>query len=154
MQGLPTILPILDFSTVKNDLFPIIAQDFSKTSSMAIKIRALEVFSLLCGGTMGSSGASKDDPNGVSLKAKPASTNAVLDKYTVQEKVVPLLKGIKTKEPAVMVGNSNQSDINTALTSTDGRLDCFCAGWPSGRLDIPCNGCFAYSMAVQSRPTS
>lgn len=27
----------------------------------------------------------------------------MLDKYTVQEKVVPLLKGIKTKEPAVMM---------------------------------------------------
>lgn len=27
----------------------------------------------------------------------------MLDKYTVQERVVPLLKGIKTKEPAVMM---------------------------------------------------
>ena len=27
----------------------------------------------------------------------------ILDKFTVQEKVVPLLKGIKTKEPGVMM---------------------------------------------------
>jgi len=53
---------------------------------------------------MSLSDASNDDLNGVRSKVKPASTNAVLDKYTVQEKVVPLLKGIKTKEPAVMVG--------------------------------------------------
>jgi len=103
LQGLPTILPMLDFSTVKNDLFPIVAQDFSKTSSMAIKIRGLEALGLLCGGTMGPSETVDDDLAGVITKSKPAPTNAVLDKYTVQEKVVPLLKGIKTKEPAVMV---------------------------------------------------
>jgi hypothetical protein len=28
---------------------------------------------------------------------------SILDKYTIQEKVVPLLRGIKTKEPAIMV---------------------------------------------------
>ena len=35
-------------------------------------------------------------------KRAKRSSNAVLDKYTVQEKVVPLIKVMKTKEPAVM----------------------------------------------------
>lgn len=112
LQGLPVILPILDFSTVKNDLFPVVAQDFSKTSSMAIKIRGLEALSLLCGGIMGSSDASTDGLNGVTPKTRVSTTNAVLDKYTVQEKVVPLLKGIKTKEPAVMVSQIARSTRN------------------------------------------
>ena len=70
------------------------AQVFSKTSSMAIKIKGLEALSTLCGGQA-------DGMNGVPSTSQPS--NAVLDKYTIQEKVVPLLKGIKTKEPAVMV---------------------------------------------------
>jgi SCY1-like protein 2 len=32
-----------------------------------------------------------------------SSNVSILDKYTIQEKVIPLLRGIKTKEPAVMV---------------------------------------------------
>lgn len=39
----------------------------------------------------------------MSSQSKANSSSAMLDKYTIQEKVVPLLKGIKTKEPAVMV---------------------------------------------------
>jgi SCY1-like protein 2 len=35
-------------------------------------------------------------------KAKNSNVS-ILDKYTIQEKVVPLLRAIKTKEPAVMV---------------------------------------------------
>ena len=33
----------------------------------------------------------------------PAARSGILDKYTIQERVIPLLKGIKTKEPAVMM---------------------------------------------------
>lgn len=42
---------------------------------------------------------------GTQMKSN-SSSSAVLDKYTVQEKVVPLLKGIKTKEPTVMVSTA------------------------------------------------
>ncbi|KAK8053485.1 hypothetical protein PG996_012786 [Apiospora saccharicola] len=77
MRGLPTVLPILDFSTIKNELFPVIATVFSKTSSLAIK-------------------------TGSPPKKKTSSSSA-LDKYTMQEKIVPLVKVIKTKEPAVMM---------------------------------------------------
>ncbi|MCJ1284707.1 hypothetical protein MMC26_004043 [Xylographa opegraphella] len=89
---LSSILGILDFSTIKNDLFPIVANVFTKTSSLSIKVRGLEALGILCAGnpTIGSTGTKA--PNG-----------AILDKYTVQEKVVPLLKGIKTKEPAVIM---------------------------------------------------
>lgn len=106
LRTLPIVLPILDFSTTKNELFPVIATIFAKTSSMGIKIRGLEALKTLCGG------GGNDDSNDYQSdgltgmieapKAK-ASTVSILDKYTIQEKVVPLLKGIKTKEPAVMV---------------------------------------------------
>lgn len=57
---------------------------------------------MLCGGL------SADSVNGKLDRATRKSngssgSNAILDKYTIQEKVVPLLKAIKTKEPAVMM---------------------------------------------------
>ena len=100
LQSLETILPALDFPTVKNELFPIVANVFAKTSSLGIKIRGLQAFKVLCGGTGGDSGDGLDGGVG---KAKGKGTGVALDKYTVQEKMVPLLKGIKTKEPGVMV---------------------------------------------------
>jgi SCY1-like protein 2 len=102
LQTLPHVLPVLDFSTIKNELFPVIAQGFAKTSSLAIKVRGLEAFYTLCGGAPD---GSDDDLNGIGVPDKKASSSSsiILDKFTVQEKVVPLLKGIKTKEPGVMM---------------------------------------------------
>jgi SCY1-like protein 2 len=102
---LPTVVRILDFSTIKNELFPVVASVFSKTSSLAIKIRGLEAFGILCGAPEINKMETGDGLDGADLSSKPAklSNAAVLDKYTVQEKVVPLLKAIKTKEPAVMM---------------------------------------------------
>lgn len=101
---LPTILGRLDYSTIKNEVFPVVAAVFSKTSSLGIKVRGLEAFVILCGGS-----AASETEIGVGLDGAVGGTNkpkrhshAVLDKYTVQEKVVPLLKVMKTKEPAVM----------------------------------------------------
>ncbi len=37
-----SVLPVLDFSTIKNELFPVIAAIFSKTNSLAIKVRGLQ----------------------------------------------------------------------------------------------------------------
>ncbi|KAG6997777.1 protein kinase [Physcia stellaris] len=102
---LPTILKILDFSTIKNEVFPVIAAVFSKTSSLGIKIRGLEAFVVLCGGSTYSKGELGDDLN-ESVNGSKSSKNGrstILDKYTVQEKIVPLLKVMKTKEPAVMM---------------------------------------------------
>lgn len=102
LRTLPTIIYVLDFSTIKNEFFPIVANVFAKTTSMGIKIRGLQAFRTLCGG-----GISEDSGDGLdgfgADKPKSKHNAAVLDKYTIQEKVVPLLKAIKTKEPAVMV---------------------------------------------------
>lgn len=95
LRSLPTILPKLDFPTLKNDLFPVVAGVFTKTASLGIKIRGLEAFRVLCGGIVTES----DGLDG----GKTKGDAPVLDKYTIQEKVIPLLKGIKTKEPAVMM---------------------------------------------------
>ncbi|KAL7266948.1 Protein kinase domain-containing protein ppk32 [Rhizina undulata] len=108
LRSLATILPKMDFPTVKNELFPVVSGVFTKTSSLGIKIRGLEAFKVLCGGSEDSnSGDGLDgfqnnngDRNGGRRKEEAGPE---LDKYTIQEKVVPLLKGIKTKEPAVMM---------------------------------------------------
>ncbi|KAF2833065.1 protein kinase domain-containing protein ppk32 [Ophiobolus disseminans] len=104
LRTLPVVLPILDFSTIKNELFPVIATIFAKTSSMGIKIRGLEALRTLCGGgTDGPNDYQGDGLTGMVEAPKAKSPNvSILDKYTIQEKVVPLLRGIKTKEPAVM----------------------------------------------------
>ena len=102
---LATILAILDFSTIKNEVFPVVASVFGKTSSLGIKVRGLEAFVILCGGSSAEEVEATDDLDGIMVTSKKpkSSSNAVLDKYTVQEKVVPLLKVMKTKEPAVMM---------------------------------------------------
>lgn len=105
LRSLPVILPILDFSTIKNELFPVIASVFSKTSSLGIKVRGLEAFVILCGGSPDTS-ANDDGVDGIVNESKKSSSTA-LDKYTMQEKIVPLIKGIKTKEPAVAMAALN-----------------------------------------------
>ncbi|KAI1458094.1 ARM repeat-containing protein [Annulohypoxylon moriforme] len=102
LRSLPVILPVLDFSTIKNELFPIIAAVFSKTSSLAIKVRGCRAFVILCGGSNESS-AADDGLDGLGPDKKKKATSSALDKYTMQEKIVPLIKAIKTKEPAVMM---------------------------------------------------
>ncbi|KAJ5653464.1 hypothetical protein N7490_000467 [Penicillium lividum] len=101
IKSLPVFLPVLDFSTVKNEVFPPIASTFSRTSSLAIKVRALEAFAVLCGGSVGNSSL-EDDLSGA-VQANKTVKSSILDKYTIQEKLVPSLKAIKTKEPSVMV---------------------------------------------------
>ncbi|KAL4790631.1 kinase-like domain-containing protein [Aspergillus venezuelensis] len=104
IKCLPVILPALDFSTVKNEVFPPIASTFSRTNSLHIKVRCLEAFTVLCGGSADQSNEIEDDLTGVVEKKKPQpAKSSILDKYTIQEKLVPSLKAIKTKEPAVMM---------------------------------------------------
>lgn len=96
--------PKLDYTTIKNELFPVIAGVFAHTNSLAIKIQGLEAFYTLCGGTETKSELGDGLDGTVTLHNQDkTSSSAVLDKFTVQEKIVPLLKGIKTKEPAVMM---------------------------------------------------
>ncbi|RAL16540.1 putative protein kinase Scy1 [Aspergillus homomorphus CBS 101889] len=108
IKCLPVILPVLDFSTVKNEVFPPIAATFSRTNSLAIKVRCLGAFAVLCGGSVDTEETSGDNLMGVAHKSVPQSSkSSILDKYTIQEKLVPLLKAIKTKEPAVMMAALN-----------------------------------------------
>ncbi len=101
---LPTVLAVLDFSTIKNEVFPVVAAVFSKTNSLGIKVRGLEAFVILCGGSATDAIDTSDGLDGAMMGSKRTkrSNNAVLDKYTIQEKIVPLIKVMKTKEPAVM----------------------------------------------------
>ncbi|KAL2755931.1 hypothetical protein ACRALDRAFT_1076654 [Sodiomyces alcalophilus JCM 7366] len=103
LRGLPSVLPVLDFSTIKNELFPVIATVFSRTSSLAIKVRGCQAFVVLCGGSNDALSGGVDDL-GLPRK-KPSSSSSAVDKYTMQEKIVPLIKAIKTKEPAVMMAS-------------------------------------------------
>ena len=103
LQTVPVILPLLDFSTVKHDLFPVVSSVFSKTSSLSIKIRGLEALGVLCGVSEGRTEHNPDDLTGKVRQERHDKNVSSLDKFTMQEKVVPLLKGIKTKEPAVIM---------------------------------------------------
>ena len=103
LQTLPVILPLNDFSTVKHDLFPVVANVFAKTSSLSIKVRGLEALGVLCGVPGPGQTKRSDDLSGTIEVGKPDKNVSSLDKFTMQEKVVPLLKAIKTKEPAVMM---------------------------------------------------
>jgi SCY1-like protein 2 len=103
LQTLPIILPLLDFSTVKHDLFPVVAGVFSKTNSLSIKVRGLEALGVLCGVTTDRTENAMDDYSGKVETERQGKNVSSLDKFTMQEKVVPLLKAIKTKEPAVMM---------------------------------------------------
>lgn len=88
---------------MKNDVFPPIASTFSKTSSLGIKVRCLEAFTVLCGGTVDEP-TLEDDLSGTAQSSRSKSIkSSILDKYTIQEKLIPSLKVIKTKEPAVML---------------------------------------------------
>jgi SCY1-like protein 2 len=105
LRSLPSVLPQLDFSTIKNELFPVIAAIFSRTNSLAIKVRGLQAFVTLCGGSADPNG--DDGLDGLAPQKKKATSSSALDKYTMQEKIVPLIKAIKTKEPAVMMAALN-----------------------------------------------
>jgi SCY1-like protein 2 len=115
LRSLPVVLPVLDFSTIKNELFPVIATVFSKTNSLAIKVRGLRAFVILCGGR--NDNGEDDGLNG--LENKKTSSSSALDKYTMQEKIVPLIRVIKTKEPAVMMAALNVMKVVGSVADAD-----------------------------------
>lgn len=117
LRSLPSVLPQLDFSTIKNELFPVIATIFSKTNSLAIKVRGLQAFVTLCGGSNDPGG--DDGLDGLAPQKKKATSSTALDKYTMQEKIVPLIKAIKTKEPAVMIAALNVLQVVGKVADAD-----------------------------------
>ncbi|PWO01388.1 hypothetical protein FA09DRAFT_327316 [Tilletiopsis washingtonensis] len=76
LQTVPRLCEILEFSHVKEVLFPNIAKLFSKTKVLSCKISTLMCFHSMIG---------------------------VLDKFTLTEKLVPILARVKTREPSVMI---------------------------------------------------
>lgn len=78
LAKVPIFIEKLDFLTLKNEVFPVIGSVFAKTTSLAVKIEALEAFEHL--------------------------VKSGLDKYAVTEKLLPLLSSMKTREPTVMMG--------------------------------------------------
>jgi SCY1-like protein 2 len=76
LRIIPSLAESLDYTAVKSSLFPRVQTVFVQTTILSVKVSTLICFH---------------------------SMIKVLDKFTVQEKLVPLLKNIKTKEPAVMV---------------------------------------------------
>ncbi|KAM0787285.1 hypothetical protein ACM66B_006518 [Microbotryomycetes sp. NB124-2] len=76
LKVVPQLSETLDYTTVKTTLFPKVATVFSKTTLLSVKVNTLICFH---------------------------SMTKTLDKYTLTEKLVPLLAKIKTKEPSVMI---------------------------------------------------
>ncbi|CAH7670615.1 SCY1 protein kinase [Phakopsora pachyrhizi] len=76
LKVIPSLCETLEYTHVKQVLFPKVTMVFSKTTLLSIKVNTLICFH---------------------------SMVKILDKYTLTEKLVPLLARIKTKEPAVMI---------------------------------------------------
>ncbi|GAA5916469.1 hypothetical protein JCM6882_006468 [Rhodosporidiobolus microsporus] len=76
LRVVPGLCESLDYTTVKQTLFPKITTVFSKTTLLSVKVNTLICFH---------------------------SMIKILDKFTLTEKLVPLLAKIKTKEPSVMI---------------------------------------------------
>ncbi|ORY66808.1 hypothetical protein BCR35DRAFT_308461 [Leucosporidium creatinivorum] len=76
LKVVPGLSETLDYTTVKQTLFPKITAVFTKTTMLSVKVNTLICFH---------------------------SMIQILDKFTLTEKLVPLLAKIKTKEPAVMI---------------------------------------------------
>ncbi|KAG0030264.1 hypothetical protein BGZ82_007507 [Podila clonocystis] len=71
LKTVPTITEALDYTTVKASLFPRIATLFSQTTTLSVKVNTLLCF---------------------------LSIMKILDKFTITEKLIPLLRNIKTRE--------------------------------------------------------
>ncbi|GAA5985753.1 hypothetical protein JCM10908_007097 [Rhodotorula pacifica] len=76
LRIVPKLCESLDYTTVKQTLFPKITTVFTKTTLLSVKVNTLICFHAMI---------------------------SVLDKFTLTEKLVPLLARIKTKEPSVMI---------------------------------------------------
>lgn len=85
-----------------------------------VKVSGLEALGVLCGSSALNTQDTDDDFDGVLGNKKLTKDNlSSLDKFTVQEKVVPLLKGIRTKEPAVMMAALDVLKCVSAIADTD-----------------------------------
>ncbi|KAK5780717.1 hypothetical protein RI543_001839 [Arxiozyma heterogenica] len=72
------ILDCYDFPTVKNEILPLLCQLFTKTTSLTIKMSCMTSFEIL-----------------IERKA--------IDSYTCSEKILPLFKTMKTRDPRILL---------------------------------------------------
>ncbi|KAJ3219491.1 hypothetical protein HDU67_000904 [Dinochytrium kinnereticum] len=77
VKMVPTLVSKLDFTTVKSVLFPKLQAIYTSSSSLSVRVGALIAIH---------------------------STIKLLDKFTLTEKIIPLLKGNKVREPSILVG--------------------------------------------------
>ncbi|KAF8982291.1 hypothetical protein BGZ46_001517 [Entomortierella lignicola] len=71
LKTVPSIMEALDYTTVKASLFPRIATLFAQTTTLSVKVNTLLCF---------------------------LTVMKILDKFTITEKLIPLLRNIKTRE--------------------------------------------------------
>ncbi|KAG0219184.1 hypothetical protein BGX33_004248 [Mortierella sp. NVP41] len=71
LKTVPAIMEALDYTTVKASLFPRIATLFAQTTTLSVKVNTLLCFLTIM---------------------------KILDKFTITEKLIPLLRNIKTRE--------------------------------------------------------
>ncbi|KAL0083190.1 kinase-like domain-containing protein [Phycomyces blakesleeanus] len=76
LRIVPSLCESLDYTTIKSSLFPRVQALFVQTTILSVKVSTLICFHAMI---------------------------KTIDKFTMQEKLVPMLKNIKTKEPAVML---------------------------------------------------
>ncbi|KAJ1911919.1 Protein kinase domain-containing protein ppk32 [Tieghemiomyces parasiticus] len=76
LQVIPQLSEVLDYTLVKTSLFPKVQTVYAKATILSVKINALKCFHAM-------------------LKT--------LDKFTMTEKLVPMLKRTKTREPGVLL---------------------------------------------------
>ncbi|KAJ1650626.1 Protein kinase domain-containing protein ppk32 [Dispira simplex] len=76
LQTIPRLSEVLDYTLVKSTLFPKIQTVYAKATVLSVKINALKCFHAM-------------------LK--------ILDKFTMIEKLIPMLKRTKTREPGVLL---------------------------------------------------
>ncbi|KAG0249457.1 hypothetical protein BG011_009277 [Mortierella polycephala] len=74
LKTVPTITEALDYTTVKASLFPRIATLFSQTTTLSVKVNTLLCFHTIM---------------------------KILDKFTITERLIPLLRNIKTRDITV-----------------------------------------------------
>lgn len=77
LERMDIVLQVVDFPSIKNNIFPKICTIFSKTTSLTVKIKTIDSFVLLI------------EKKGI-------------DKFIVQETLLPLLKSMKTRELKIM----------------------------------------------------
>ena len=123
-----SLMSSLDRLTIKSVLFPKIANVFSHTKTLGIKTTCLQCFTEM---------------------------TTQLDTFTLTEKLVPLLRGIKTKEPIVMLAALKVYESIGNVAACDVlATDLLPSIWPMTVLSVLTQSQFQQIMAVIDKLSS